>query len=65
MRQKNLYLICANDHLETAFFCGTSDECIKILGCKNKSVFFSTLSHKKNFFGGFVRVEKVDRDGLD
>ena len=62
MRRKRkspqLYLICADDHLETAFFCGTSAECTRVLHLNNTGVFYSMLSKKQRVWG-FFRIEKV------
>ena len=56
-RPKNLYLICADDYLETAFFCGTVDECAAVLQVR-KDVFYTKLS-KKQRIRSFFRIEKV------
>ena len=65
MKTKVLYLICANDHLETAFFCGTSWECAKILGFKNVNTFHSVLAHRQSLMGGFVKIERVKANEVD
>ena len=54
-----LYLICANDRLETAFFCGTAEECRQVLGIRNINTFYSMISKHVHFLRGFVTVEKV------
>jgi len=59
MRQeKQLYLICSNDKLETAFFCGTGSECAKVLG-KSKVSMYSSYKKGCNFMG-FFKLEKVN-----
>ena len=57
-----VYLICANDYLQTAFFCGSGKECMEILGFKNMNVFYSSISHKRNVFGGFAHIERINID---
>lgn len=59
-----LYLICSNDYLQTAFFCGTGRECCQVLGLKNMNVFYSSLSHKRNFLG-FFHIEPIDLEDED
>ena len=54
----SLYLICAADYLETAFFCGTANECIELLGMKNRKCFFCAIS-KKTRVHNFWRIERV------
>lgn len=56
-KARNLYLICSADSLETAFFCGTSDECAAILDMK-VGVFYSMLSKRQRVWN-FFRIEKV------
>ena len=58
MKQKNLYLICADDYLKTAFFCGTGPECAAVLNVRI-DVFYSKLS-KKQRIRRFFRIEKVN-----
>lgn len=52
------YLICSNDYLQTAFFCGTSKECADVLGM-TVNTFYSSISHKINI-KGFFHIEKVE-----
>lgn len=55
---RRLYLICTADHLETALFCGTSAECMALLGIRSAS-YFSRAIRKRQKVLGFFRVEKV------
>lgn len=59
MRALNLYLICSNDYLQTAFFCGTACECTDVLQLKNINTFYSLLSKKAHVWGGFAHIERV------
>jgi len=56
-KAKSLYLICADDYLKTAFFCGTGQECADVLDVRI-DVFYSKLS-KKQRIRRFFRIEKV------
>lgn len=56
---RRLYLISAADYLETAFFCGTAEECIEVLGMKSKECFYCAIS-KKTKVQNFWRIEKVE-----
>ena len=47
---RRLYLISAADYLETAFFCGTAEECIEVLGMKSKECFYCAISKKEAVF---------------
>ena len=57
-KNTNLYLICAADRLETAFFCGDSRECTQLLGLASTAVFFSALC-KGTKVMNFFKIEKV------
>jgi hypothetical protein len=57
--RKSLYLICSNDRLQTAFFCGTAAECAKILGMSDARVLQSAVCKKTQVFFRFAHVEKV------
>lgn len=57
-RKRPVYLICSADKLETAFFCGTADECIEVLGMKNRKLFHCAVC-KKTKVWNFFRIEKV------
>lgn len=57
-RKKPVYLICSADKLETAFFCGTTEECMAVLGIKNRKLFHCVVC-KKTKVWNFFRVEKV------
>lgn len=59
MSKAGLYLLCSTDRLETAFFCGTAQECVEVLGLKSRGHFYSEISKKRKFFRGFITVEKV------
>ena len=56
--ERTLYLICAADRLETAFFCGTAKECTEVLGLSNTNSFRSAVSRKHKIMNYF-RIEKV------
>lgn len=58
-KQASYYLICSNDKLQTAFFCGTAEECVGVLGMKNKSVFFCAISKGTKVFDRFAHIERV------
>ena len=58
---KKLYMICSNDYLQTAFFCGTGKECCDVLGMKNMAVFYSAISHGVAIHG-FFHIEKAPID---
>ena len=55
---QTLYLICTADHLETALFCGTSAECMALLGIRSASYFCRAIKKRQKVMG-FFRVEKV------
>lgn len=57
-REKNLYLICEAEGLETAFYCGTAKECTQVLGLKTRDGFYTALSKKQKVMD-FFRIEKV------
>ena len=58
-RRKALYLICSNDRLQTAFFCGTAEECAEILGLSDARVLQSAVCKKTQVFYRFAHVERV------
>lgn len=51
------YLICSNDWLQTAFFCGNGKECSEALGVTTEA-FYSMVCKGMSFFH-FFHVEKV------
>ena len=57
--KKQLYLICSNDRLQTAFFCGTAAECAKVLGMSDARVLQSAVCKKTQVFERFAHVERV------
>lgn len=59
MRERRLYLICSSDYLETAFFCGTADECARVLGFRNVRQFHSAVSKGRRIWY-FFKVERVN-----
>ena len=62
-QRKRLYLICSNDRLQTAFFCGTAAECVKILGFTGTNTFHSAVSKKTEVFFRFAHIEAVPGPG--
>lgn len=58
-KRKAMYLICSNDRLQTAFFCGTAEECTGILGLSSIACFYSSLSKGTHLFQRFVHIERV------
>lgn len=58
-----LYLIVADDRLQTAFYCGTSSECAAVLGITVGS--FYTAITKGLRVGGFFRIEKVNLEKME
>ena len=57
--RKALYLICSNDRLETAFYCGTAEECARILGLSDARVLQSAVCKGTKVFDRFAHVERV------
>lgn len=57
---RQLYLICSTDSLETAYYCGTAEECSRVLGCSSINTFRSTIAHGYRFMS-FFKVEKVGK----
>ena len=62
---KRLYLICSNDRLQTAFFCGTAEECAKVLGFSGPKVLQCAVSKGTKVFDRFAHVERVPDGGCD
>lgn len=64
--ERKEYLICSNDFLQTAFFCGTASEVAYHLGLKSADVLRSALSHgRNNFLRGFCHVEPAPPEKLE
>jgi hypothetical protein len=61
-RERQLYLICTNDHLETAFFCGTAWECAQVLGLASAKVVQCAVTKKTQVFDRFAHIERVPGD---
>lgn len=57
--RKALYLICSNDRLQTAFYCGTAEECARILGLADSRVLQCAVSKGTKVFERFAHVERV------
>ena len=58
-RRKALYLICSNDRLQTAFFCGTAAECAEILGLAGPKILHCAVSKGTKVCDRFAHIEKV------
>ena len=57
--RKALYLICSNDRLQTAFYCGTAEECARVLGFSGPKVLQSAVSKGTKVLDRFAHVERV------
>ena len=58
--KKKLYLICSDDNLQTAFFCGTAEECTRVLGLSSIAGFYCAIS-KGTRVMNFFRIERAPK----